>query len=235
MEEKGGVLHIIFIFAGICLICLGTFYFFTDENMNLDKNNKKEEVADDNKDIIKQINLMSNVEASFTLKNKKEVKIKYIVDSETYKKAFYYNNNLVFEMNELEQCDQFYLYNNSIISYCYHGSATSGHLYIVDSNGNNTLIDKFENNKMIPESIQLKDNKLIVNGMGVYEGAILKIDDKEIELCNEDAVLENNIDLHKPAYADYELVIKNDKPEFNYIKTTKTLEEIISESCKIVE
>ena len=34
-ERKEGVLHIIFIFIGLALICLGTFYYFTDDKGNV--------------------------------------------------------------------------------------------------------------------------------------------------------------------------------------------------------
>ena len=36
MEEKGGVLHIFFIFVGIALLGLGIFYYCTDEKIKLD-------------------------------------------------------------------------------------------------------------------------------------------------------------------------------------------------------
>ena len=235
-EEKEGVLHIIFIFVGLCLICLGAFYYFTDDKINLNQNNNKNNNVSEDKDVIGQINLMNNIETSVTLKNKKNIRLKYIVSEETNKGSLIYNGMSAFETSsDLENCDEFYIYNDSIIASCYYGSATSGHLYIIDSSGKSTLIEKFDNNKMIPESIQLKNEKIIVNGMRIYEGDIIKVDDKEILLCNEEEIVENNIDLKQAVYADYELVIKKDKPEFIYIKTTKTLEEFINESCKIVE
>ena len=236
-EEKGGVIHIFFIFIGICLLCLGTFYYFTDDKVELNKDDNKEEVTED-KDIINQINLMNNVETKVTLKNKKEVNIKYSVSDDTNIGSFYLDNRRVFEASsELEQCSQFYLYNNSIISYCIYGSATSGHLYIIDSNGEYTKVDSFNDKEysLIPESIQIKNEKLIVNGIRVSEGSILKENDIEIDLCNEDAISNNNIDLKTPAFANYELVVKSNKPEFIFMNTTKTLEEFIGESCKIVE
>ena len=237
-ERKEGVLHIIFIFIGLALICLGTFYYFTDDKIDLDKSdNKEQEKPKEEKDIIKQINLMNNVETSITLKNKNEIKIKYNVDDETHIGTFYINNNLMFETtSELELCDQYYLYNNSIIIYCVYGSATSGHLYVMSSSKTNK-IDKFYDKEytMIPESIQFKDNKLVVNGIRVFEGGIIKQDDKEINICNVDERTENNISLDSIASADYELKIIDDKTTFNFIKNSKTIEQFINENCKIVE
>ena len=235
-EEKEGILHIIFIFIGICLICLGTFYAFTDNKTELEPENNNSNNNVQDKDIIGQINLTKNMEALITFKNNKIVKLRYITEENPYKEKLLFDGSVAFvTSSELEACSEFYIYNNSVISYCYYTSATSGHLYIVDSNGKSSLINKFDNDRMIPESIQFKDNKLIVNGMGIYEGSILKVGDKEIYLCNEEEVQENNVDLKQPAYADYELVVKDDKPYFIYIKTTKSLENFIKESCKMVE
>lgn len=238
-EEKDGVLHIIFIFIGIALLSLGTFYYFTDDKKSLDdekKEEKKEEV-DTNIDIIKQISLLDNVDTEITLKNKDVVKIKYYKDEEELNNKFIYNNKLSYETSsELEACDEFYLYNNSIISYCYYGSATSGHLYITDSDGISMKIDEFGDGefKMIPEDIHLKENKLIVNGVRVKEGSILKNDEKEIDLCNKEDIEDNNIDLNLGAFAEYELVIDKNI-SFELIKNNKTISEFINESCKIVE
>lgn len=237
-EEKEGVLHIIFIFIGIALLSLGTFYFFTDDKINLE-DNKKEEVKEDiNKDIIKQISLIDNVETELTLKNGNNVKIKYYKDEESSNNIFTYNNKISYETSsELEMCDQFYLYNNSIVSYCYYGSATSGHLYITDSNGTSKKIDEFGTGefKMIPEGIRLRDSKLIVDGLRVKEGAILKNEEKEVDLCNKEEIQNNNIDLNLEAFANYELIINNNDISFELIKSNKTINEFINESCKIVE
>ena len=235
--EKGGIIHIIFIFIGLGLICFGTFYFFTD-NEKIDNEKEEKEEKQEDKDIINQINLMNNVETSITLKNKKEIKIKYLVDEDTSIGSFYLNNNFIFKTSsELEFCDKFYIYNDSIVGYCTYGSTTSGHLYVVYSNETFTEIKEFSDNtyRMIPESVQVKNGKLVVNGIRVYEGAILKEEDKEINLCDKDAILENNVDLKSHAHANYELTVNNNKPEFTYMETTKTLEEFIEESCKTVE
>ena len=37
-EEKGGIIHIFFIFVGITLLLLGLFYTFTDEKIDLKQN-----------------------------------------------------------------------------------------------------------------------------------------------------------------------------------------------------
>ena len=37
-EEKGGIIHIFFIFVGITLLLLGLFYTFTDEKIDLKEN-----------------------------------------------------------------------------------------------------------------------------------------------------------------------------------------------------
>ena len=222
-EEKGGMLHIIYIFIGLCLLCLGVFYYFTDDSYREVLN--KQKTNNEDKDIIKQISLMNNIETSLTLKNKKELKIKYSVDEDTHVGTFYYDRDLLFKTsNELEQCDQFYLYNNSIISYC--SSISIGELYIINSNGIYSSISSFDdkNYKMIPDSIKLKDGKLIVSAMR-------QLDENIEDLCMDT----NNIELDSPVYSNYELEIKNDKVEFIFINTTKTLKEFINESCKIVE
>ena len=247
-EEKGGVLHIIFIFIGIALLSLGVFQFFTDEKIDLkeDPNNSNsasnQEKDDDNnqdqdKDIIHQLSIIKNVDTNVTLKSGKEVKVKYYVNEETNQGSFTYDGKTSFDTNELEQCDQYYLYNDTIISYCVFGSATSGHLYVIDSNGDSTRINDFKDNDytFIPESITLKDDKLVVNGARVEEGAVLKIGDIEVNLCNEEEITANNISLDSPAFSEYEMKIINDNIEFNSIKTIQTIKEFISESCKSVE
>ena len=253
-EEKGGVLHIIIIFVGIACLCLGLFMYFTDEKIELKEenknynnksnteNNNQEKDDDDDKvegqDLISQISLMNNVETSITTNSNKEIKIGYYISNETHEGNFIYNGKSSFKTNELEICDLFYLYNDSIIVHCTSGSATSGHLYIVDSNGQYKLINDFkynENRSFIPQSISLKDGVIVINGIGVLEGSIVKINNKEIFICNNEEVKENNISLDFPAYADFELLINNGKVEFNYLKTTSTLEEFRKESCKNVE
>lgn len=253
-EEKGGVLHIIFIFIGIACLGLGIFYFFTDEHIELKKENKNyndntsntennnqdnDKIdKDEGHDLISQISLMNNVETTLTTNSNKEIKIGYYVSDETHEGNFIYNGKSSFKTNDLEMCDLFYLYNDSIIAHCTSGSVTSGHLYIVDSNGQSQLINDFkynENRLFIPQSISLKEGVIVVNGIGILEGSIVKINDKEVSICKEEELKENNITLDIPAYADFELLINDGKVEFNYLKTTKTLEEFSKESCKNVE
>jgi len=238
-EEKGGVIHIFFIFTGIALLCLGVFYYFTDDKVIYkNTNEQQEEKIVEDIDIVKQISLMNNVEETITLKNKKEVKIKYYFDNEIGIGSFYLDSDLIYETSsDVERCDEFYLYNDSIISYCYYGSSTTGHLYIVDGNGTLTKVNEFYDNdyRFVPESIKLKDNKLIVNGMRISEGSILKINSKEIHLCNKDEIEENNIDIESPAYANYELKLINNDVKFGLIANTVSIKEFISESCKIVD
>ena len=241
MEENGGVFHIIFFFIGVACISLGAFMFFTDEHIDLkedlDYTEKDDDTQIEDKDIISQLSIIKNIETTITLKNGKEVTVKYYLDEDTNKGKFIYDGKSSFDTNELEQCDQYYLYNNTIVSHCVFGSATSGHLYLIDSNGDATKIDNFtdQNNKLIPESITLKDGKLIVNGMGVLEGSILNLVDKEVYLCDENELNENDVSLDSMTYADYELNIIDDKPEFKYIEIKQTVKEFIEESCKNVE
>ena len=238
MGEKNGVIHIIFIFLGICLICLGTFYFFTDNNTSLNNEEKKEPVKVEDKDTVKQISLMKDVDTSITLKNKKEIRIRFSIDEETSKGSFFLNNNLVFQTSSaLEQCDEFYLYNNSVVSYCYYGPATSGYLYVINSANDYFKVETFKdkNYEYYPENIQLKNDKLIINASRVYEGAEVMIGDKKVSLCYKEEIIDNNIDVKEPAYTDFELVINNNRAQFVYINTVKTLEQIINEYCKTVD
>ena len=242
-EEKGGVLHIIFIFIGVACLSLGAFIFFTDEKIELKEepnysNTAKDDTpGDNNKNVINQLSIVKNVDTTVTLKNGNEVKIRYYIDDETNNGSFTYDGKVSYETSIIELCDEFYLYNDSIISYCTTGSATSGHLYIVDTNGNASKVSTFDDdgNSFITESITLKNDKIVVNGMRISENSLLKIGDKEIYLCNEEEVKLNNISLDSPAYADYELNIVDDKAEFKLIEVTKTLQEFIDESCKSVE
>lgn len=242
-EEKGGVLHIIFIFIGVACLSLGAFIFFTDEKIELKEepnysNTAKDDTpVDNNKNVINQLSIVKNVDTTVTLKNGNEVKIRYYIDDETNNGSFTYDGKVSYETSIIELCDEFYLYNDSIISYCTSGSATSGHLYIVDTNGNASKVSTFDDdgNSFITESITLKNDKIVVNGMRISENSLLKIGDKEIYLCNEEEVKLNNISLDSPAYADYELNIVDDKAEFKLIEVTKTLQEFIDESCKSVE
>ena len=48
-------------------------------------------------------------------------------------------------------------------------------------------------------------------------------------------VKENDISLTLPATAEYELRITDEGKEYTLIKINKTLEEFISENCKLVE
>ena len=240
MEEKGGVLHIIFIFIGLACLCLGVFNLLTDEKIELKEEpnyTNKDDNKTDDENLISQINIIKNIDTTITLKNGNEVILNYYLDNETNKGSFNYNGKVSYETNDIELCDEFYLYNDSIISYCTSGSATSGHLYLIDSKGDATKIENFtdQNNKLIPENITLKDGKLIINGMGVLEGSILNLVDKEVYLCDESEIKENNISLDSMTYADYELNIVDDKAEFKLIEITKTIQEFINESCKTVE
>ncbi len=243
MEEKGGVLHIIFIFIGVACLSLGAFEFFTDEKIELKEDpnysntEKDNDTKNDNKDLISQINIVKNIDTDITLKDGNNVKVKFYLDEETSKGSFTYDGKTSFETNELELCDKYYLYNNTIISYCVYGSATSGHLYIIDNKGDATKVSnfKYQDYDLIPEDITLKDGKIIVNGLRVLEGAMLRVDNKEISLCNEDEIKENNISTDSIASGEFEITAKNDEVEFNLVKVTKTIQEFINESCKNVE
>jgi uncharacterized protein YlzI (FlbEa/FlbD family) len=241
-EEKGGVLYIIFIFIGVACLSLGAFEFFTDEKIDLkeDPNYTKNEIdntQNEDKDLISQLNIIKNVDTTLTLKNGNKVVIKYYVDEETNKGSFTYNGKTSYETNELELCDKYYLYNDYIISSCVFTSATSGHLYIIDDKGTSTKVTSFKDNgyDFIPESINIKDEKLVITGISVLEGAKIKINDKEIDLCNEEEIKENNISTDSVANADFEFSIVEGSPVYKLIKTNTTIKEFIDESCKIVE
>ena len=244
-EEKGGVLHVLFLFVGITLICIGVFYIFTDEHIELREENTGNNTNTENKDkdkvdvdVIKQISLMKNVDTEITLKNGNAVLLTYAVNEESNSGKFLYGGKAVFETQGLESCNMFYLYNNSIVVHCSSGTASSGYLYIIDSNGTSKLftsINDSNNNSLIPESISLKEGKIVVNASFYRDGNNLIINNEEIDICQEDVRTENNIKDDFIINSDYTLSIKNDEAEFTYLKTNKTVADFVKESCKTVE
>lgn len=241
MEEKGGILHILFIFVGIALLGLGLFYYFTDDKIELkeEKNPfENEEKEKDNKDLINQISILNNIETEITLKNGKKVKIQYYLSSESNTGKFLYDGKKAFETeSDREECDLFYIYNNSIISFCFLGSRTNGHLYVINDEGISKRVKEFKygDYNMIPEGITSKDNKLIVNGIRLLNKTNLDVDDNNVDLCNEEDIKENNISYDSPIKAEFEFSLNDDKYEFIFSKVTKTIKEYIEEKCKTVE
>ena len=245
MEEKGGILHIFFIFVGIALLALGLFYYFTDEKIELKEETNPFENTENNnnnnqddKNLINQISILNNIETEVTLKNSKKVKIQYYLSDETNIGKLLYDGKRAFETeSDKEECDLFYIFNNSIISFCYLGSRSNGQLYVINEEGVSKRIKEFNYNDyiMIPEGITSKDNKLIVNGVRQLKKTNIDVEDDTIDLCNEDEIKENNISVDSPINAEFEFTINNNKNELIYFKTTKTIKEFIEEKCKTVE
>ena len=252
MEEKGGILHIIFLFIGIACISLGVFYTVTDEKIKLDEYDDKiviivdddpntnTEQDDKNKslpkeDILNQISIVENMETTVTLKNGSEAKLLYKIDTneetlEVLEKSFLYNGKKAFQVSESDICDKFFLYNNHIVSYC-----TSG-IYIVDPNGkslNFDSISKAADEQVEIKSVIIKDNKLIVSGSVELENSQIKKNGKMISLCDENLLKENEITNDYPITMDYELLIEDNKTSFTLLKTTKTVEEYVKEKCML--
>ena len=244
MEEKSGVLHIFFIFVGLALLGLGLFYYFTDVKIDLhglEENNTNTNTDENNqnndKDLISQISLMKNVETTITLKNKKEVQIAYLVESETNAGKFVYNGKTTFNTESVELCDAFYLYNNSIITFCTSNTMSSNHLYIVNQEGTTETVSTFNysNIKYVPKSISLRDGNLIITGNSVLEDSIVKYLDNDLHLCTDNEIKNNEDLLNLPIDAEFIFKIKDGLLEFNYVKSNRTIKDYIYESCKTVE
>ena len=241
MEEKGGIIHIFFIFIGLACLCLGLFMYFTDENIELKEEpiyiytNTENDNQDDDKDIINEIKLNTNEEKTITLKNKKEVKIKYEVNDSNMS-LFKYNDKTSVEMSENESCSQYYIYNNSLLLYCTN-KEEKVHLYLINENGDSKLVNEFKdfNRDIIIESISLKDGKLVVNATSVLEGTNIKVSDKSINYCNDEELNENSISRDSYATASFILQINNENLDIFYTNTIKSLDEFINENCKTVE
>lgn len=258
MEEKGGVIHIIFFFIGIACISLGIFYLLTDEKIKLDEyddkiviivdddpnaNTDNGNTEDDNnrnkpkESNINQISIIENMETTVTLKNGNSVKLLYKVDTNTetqevIEKAFLYNERKVFDISSQESCSKYFLYNDSIVVHCDSG------LYIVDSKG---LPQKFEtftgkyNEDLGISSVNIRDDKLIVSGTYLLVDSQIVKNNKVISLCDPTALTENEIADDYPIDEEYELSIEDKSIKFSRVKTTKTVGEYVKENCKVVE
>ena len=108
-EEKGGIIHIFFIFIGITLLALGLFYTFTDEKIDLkentmdvhgiddDTNNDKDKKESHN---ISKLNILKNIETLVTLDNKEEVIVSLYKHDDTNTSTFLYDGKSSFETDE---------------------------------------------------------------------------------------------------------------------------------------
>ena len=244
-EEKGGIIHIFFIFIGITLLALGLFYTFTDEKIDLkentmdvhgiddDTNNDKDKKESHN---ISKLNILKNIETLVTLDNKEEVTVSLYKHDDTNTSTFLYDGKSSFETDELEVCDEFYLYDNSIISFCAYGSS-KGHLYIVDSTGSSTKIEKYKDGslELYFKDISLENNKLIVEATTLLKETSIIKDGIEINLCNEALVKENYIADNYPVELKYELELKDNDLSLEFIENTIELSKFKADQCKTIE
>ena len=239
-EEKGGLLHILIIFIGVACLSLGAFMFFTDDHIKLRKertyaSSDGDDLEEEN-NVISQINLINNVDTKVTLKNGNEITLKYVLNEENNKGSFSYNGKISFETSNIELCDQYYLYNDNVISYCVFGSS-SGHLYIIDDSGNSEKIVNFEydGNSYIPENISIKEDKLFVSGTRITEKTILDIGGKKTYLCDNETLKYNSVSLNSPASASFVLKMSDGKVKFEFNEIIATVNDYLNENCKTVE
>ena len=251
-EEKGGVLHILFLFIGIALLALGIFYFVTDRTEILDENVENPYVIirdDDNKKnsekekstTISQISITSNVESSILLKNGSTVKLELsnrpnVKDPKYGGKFFKYNDKAVFGLGDYDKCSNFFLYDNTIIAYCTNTKTNYSFIYALNENGEVYYSNSIKENEidLKIKNINLTNNKLIVYASYVDNIKVI-LDDKELNLCDSHELSESKIDSNYLAEAEYELKVSNSEIKYETVSKKRTIGQFVAERCKTVE
>ena len=145
-----------------------------------------------------------------------------------------FNDNKVIDVNSIS-CDKAFLYNNSVIIYCFKSIDNFGEIYSLNSDGKVKKYDYFLDNGAIvyPNSILLEDNKLIVTGSKMKDEGIIEIENDKVNICNIN-MNDDEINVNLPIESNYELVNNEDNLNFIFEKSSLTIEKYYKENCKKV-
>ena len=238
MEEKGGYLHIIFIFIGVACLALGVFYYITDnenkerlaentisdestkeQEENNNKEEKKEEVVSNT---IKAFDLKDNEVFELSLGNGSKVNLSTNVLDD--KKVLLYNEEELITFDDINLVTKYFSYNDNVIIFTYSLTDKVGVIYVIDSLKQVEKIEEIDlnNRVMIPSNMELSNNKLIVQGTRLKDNSIT-LQDGDIDICNDDDLTLHSLRDDSPLKIEYNMNIVNKKITFDFVKIDDTL------------
>ena len=238
MEEKGGYLHIIFIFIGVACLALGVFYYITDnenkerlaentisneptkeQEENNNKEEKKEEVVSNT---IKAFDLKDNEAFELSLGNGSKVNLSTNVLDD--KKVLLYNGEELITFDDINLVTKYFSYNDNVIIFTYSLADKVGVIYVIDSLKQVEKIEEIDlnNRVMIPSNMELSNNKLVVQGTRLKDNSIT-LQDGDIDICNDDDLTLHSLRDDSPLKIEYNMNIINKKITFDFVKIDDTL------------
>ena len=221
MEEKGGYLHTIIMFVGVACLALGVFYYFTETE-------KTEELVP-----IQTEDLNDNLENEIILGNGNKIKLLSNALEEENKKELLYDGESLISFDDLNLINQYFVYNDYIVVFSYSLIDKIGVIYTIDSEKQVEKIEEIDLNNRImkPISMEVLDNKLIVDGSRVNDST-LSVIDGDISLCDDDLALHSIFD-DSPLKVEYSMNIINKNISFDFVKIVDTVSSVKKIVCTI--
>jgi len=243
MEEKGGFLHIIFMFIGVACLTLGVFYYLTETEPkeglsinpvteNNDDNKKNEQIIISN--TIKGFDIKENEEVEITLGNGSKIKLSNSISEN--EENLLYNGEALITYEDLNLINKYFVYNDYVVVFSYSLVDRTGIIYTIDSE---KIVQKIEeidlnNRVMIPVNMEILDDKIIVDGSRVNDD-VLSLQDGNISLCNDDELSLHSISLDSPLKIEYSMNIVNKNVTFDFVKIIETVDSAKKIVCTTSE
>lgn len=245
MREKGGYLHIIFIFIGVACISLGAFNYMIDSeprktvslnpvNEDDKKNDVNNKVKKNENNTIKEIEIYKDEDNSVLLGNGNTVNL--TINTTENLKELLYNGDVIISFNDVNGIEKYFVYNDNIIVFDYSIVDMIGFIYVIDSDKNVQKKEEIDiNNRiMIPTGVELSNNKLVVIGSRLNDST-LSLQSEDISLCNEEDLVLHNILDDAPTKVEYNLNITNKNITFDFVKVLETVGNAKKLVCTTLE
>lgn len=238
MNKKDSPGFIVIMFIIFTFVGLGIFYIFTDYNSPfIDETNiyatKIYRKKDDSSLTYSSVFLKSNNKSIIELNNKK-VSLSYSDNQ----KNLLFNDKSIISISKRKTYEMFNYNNLFLIIYEYYKKQNTGIIYIVDCDGN--IVDYITNvdnkNKyMIPYSIYLDDDSLIIEAGRMENDRILILNDyySSPSVCDEKALNQYSIIKDDVVSAKYSFNVDNNgKTSFKMIEVIETVGDYSNKYCR---
>lgn len=243
-EQKGSLLYVLFIFAGVASLSLGVFYFLTDDPEKYADKPQTEEKSEEEVTAPKEVNYSVNEvefdanEAVLSLDNK-QVKLT-IKEEENSVELLLENLSLVKITGgsiDVYKLDNYLLVSSkeNVSNTGVVGTKRNTNLYIVDKDGNKLKdyhLDSSDSGLTLYE--EFTDGKLKIYGTRIDNNLLYPTDSsKGVDICDLDKLQSDGVSSTLTVSAEYELKYYDNK-EFKLTlieNSKKTLVEYQQNYC----